>query len=600
MDDSKPKDYCVKWNQHKQALVRKTSKLLASEKFSDVTLSCTEGKNTEIPAHKIVLSSCSEYFSKLFETNKLSHPVLVITNVNESTVMQILEYMYVGQVVVPQNDVPGFMRAAKAFQVSGLDIDEGRTLPACNNDDVQFKELDLSRNKKVENLPNSTPSDTVTEESIAIPQSFIVPSQPALSSALLNHGHLIPIDNPFLSTAALALRNNTQFLSSRLGSPSRVAHSGPSLPKRSPSGHMESPKQTLPENYCRDSLNTANNRRFSNSPEDSVHSNASLDLTKAASSNSPLNRLVSNPLSSLVSVADQHSHASMNPVSAAIASQFNHYSTFPSQIHVSQSLIHKRSRSKSPESAESKPSQDCVDDDHTSPRFQDNQGNSPHDSEQSGKQNSSGGASEQYSDDDSGPEAKYNESAASRTTGNGRAGSVSPGPSTSTPKVSETFGQALFAGYPRMPWTYGVDDSKIVADNTGPQGFWKSSFKNSLLAPYLSSSLPPLSPGSHSATLSPTFPGLYPPTSLASSWRCTSGSPPPMHSMPFLRSNECARCGRLYKTRKGLKHHIKNECGVEPRFQCTRCDWKFKQKAHLLRHMARKHTPLPDQRCGAS
>lgn len=57
-----------------------------------------------------------------------------------------------------------------------------------------------------------------------------------------------------------------------------------------------------------------------------------------------------------------------------------------------------------------------------------------------------------------------------------------------------------------------------------------------------------------------------------------------------MRSNECSRCGRLYKTRKGLKHHIKNECGVEPRFQCIHCDWKFKQKAHLLRHVARKHT----------
>lgn len=122
-------------------------------------------------------------------------------------------------------------------------------------------------------------------------------------------------------------------------------------------------------------------------------------------------------------------------------------------------------------------------------------------------------------------------------------------------------------------------------------GFWKNSFKNSLLAPYLNTPLPPLSPGSHSSTLSPTFPGLYPATSLNSSWGRSSSPPSSLHSMPFLRSNECSRCGRLYKTRKGLKHHIKNECGVEPRFQCTRCDWKFKQKAHLLRHMARKHTP---------
>ncbi|KAK7071399.1 hypothetical protein SK128_008574 [Halocaridina rubra] len=126
-------------------------------------------------------------------------------------------------------------------------------------------------------------------------------------------------------------------------------------------------------------------------------------------------------------------------------------------------------------------------------------------------------------------------------------------------------------------------------------GLWKNKF----LAPYLGTPLtiptrshhPGLvSPGLGSPGLASPFPGLYGPPSSSSPWGRHSPPTPTMSSVPALmRGNECSRCGRVYKTRKGLKHHIKNECGVEPRFQCIHCDWKFKQKAHLLRHVARKH-----------
>ena len=117
-------------------------------------------------------------------------------------------------------------------------------------------------------------------------------------------------------------------------------------------------------------------------------------------------------------------------------------------------------------------------------------------------------------------------------------------------------------------------------------GFWKVSLKRGLLAPYLASPLGSLP----TSPMTPTFPGLYNTLRAAAPWSSGPISPPNFPLPVHIRSNECSRCGRLYKTRKGLKHHIKNECGVEPRFQCSHCDWKFKQKAHLLRHMARKHT----------
>lgn len=51
----------------------------------------------------------------------------------------------------------------------------------------------------------------------------------------------------------------------------------------------------------------------------------------------------------------------------------------------------------------------------------------------------------------------------------------------------------------------------------------------------------------------------------------------------------CGECGRTYKLKSSLRNHQKWECGKEPQFKCQICDYKAKQKMHLLRHMQRLH-----------
>lgn len=54
----------------------------------------------------------------------------------------------------------------------------------------------------------------------------------------------------------------------------------------------------------------------------------------------------------------------------------------------------------------------------------------------------------------------------------------------------------------------------------------------------------------------------------------------------------CPVCGRIYKLRSSLRNHVKWECGKEPQFQCPYCDYKAKQKMHMLRHMERMHREI--------
>lgn len=52
---------------------------------------------------------------------------------------------------------------------------------------------------------------------------------------------------------------------------------------------------------------------------------------------------------------------------------------------------------------------------------------------------------------------------------------------------------------------------------------------------------------------------------------------------------KCKACGRNYKWKNSLKCHIKNECGVPPKYICERmCGYKTHIHSNLKRHLNSK------------
>ncbi|XP_026814636.1 PR domain zinc finger protein 5-like [Rhopalosiphum maidis] len=51
-------------------------------------------------------------------------------------------------------------------------------------------------------------------------------------------------------------------------------------------------------------------------------------------------------------------------------------------------------------------------------------------------------------------------------------------------------------------------------------------------------------------------------------------------------------CGRSYKSRRSLWRHLKNECGVQPKFNCCICNKKFSDKQSMKRHTILVHKHL--------
>jgi len=56
---------------------------------------------------------------------------------------------------------------------------------------------------------------------------------------------------------------------------------------------------------------------------------------------------------------------------------------------------------------------------------------------------------------------------------------------------------------------------------------------------------------------------------------------------------KCDRCEKSYKTKAKLARHLNFECGTDPAFSCSTCDFRTKRKDHLNLHVIRVHGIAP-------
>ncbi|XP_049837534.1 uncharacterized protein LOC126282113 isoform X2 [Schistocerca gregaria] len=120
----------VRWERHECGVLRNLRQLLAAEAFVDVTL-CCQGRR--LRAHRLLLSACSPYLQRVL----LDHPLglgesvtVILHDVLHEDMRRLLELMYSGVAEVPAGELPRFLRAAQALQVSVMQSAELRVCGA--------------------------------------------------------------------------------------------------------------------------------------------------------------------------------------------------------------------------------------------------------------------------------------------------------------------------------------------------------------------------------------------------------------------------------------------------------------------------------------
>ena len=87
--------------------------LYADQDFTDVTLACEDDARLE--AHKVILSSCSDFFSKILRRNPNPHPLIFLQGVSIKDLELLKRFMYLGSTRVNFDQMDNFMEVSKRF-----------------------------------------------------------------------------------------------------------------------------------------------------------------------------------------------------------------------------------------------------------------------------------------------------------------------------------------------------------------------------------------------------------------------------------------------------------------------------------------------------
>jgi len=94
--------------------------LVYSELMIIFMITLVSDDHSQISAHRMVLSACSEYFNDIFRKSKHSYPMLCLDGVNKQDLNNILDYIYNGEVQIYQDDLDRFLTVAQRLKLNGL------------------------------------------------------------------------------------------------------------------------------------------------------------------------------------------------------------------------------------------------------------------------------------------------------------------------------------------------------------------------------------------------------------------------------------------------------------------------------------------------
>ena len=110
--------FSLNWKTHEAHIKKSFQNLLYEHIFSDVTLVCDD--QTQLQAHKIVLSACSPVLRKILLNNPHQHPLIYLRGVKQQEMQAILQFMYLGEANIFQGRINQFMIIAKEFELKEI------------------------------------------------------------------------------------------------------------------------------------------------------------------------------------------------------------------------------------------------------------------------------------------------------------------------------------------------------------------------------------------------------------------------------------------------------------------------------------------------
>ena len=112
----------LQWNDFEENIKVAFGNLREDNDFADVSLVSEDGQQVE--AHKAILAASSPFFKKILGRNKHPHPLIYLRGVKSEDVVAIVDFLYLGEASVFQENLDSFLTIAEEFQLKDLTMGE--------------------------------------------------------------------------------------------------------------------------------------------------------------------------------------------------------------------------------------------------------------------------------------------------------------------------------------------------------------------------------------------------------------------------------------------------------------------------------------------
>ena len=110
--------FSLKWKDFQSNWTKSFSEFRKDPDFADVIL-ISEDK-MKFSAHRLLLSSCSNFFKFILKENTQVNPLLYLGGVSSKNLGFILDYIYHGEVNLFQEQLDSFLESAQKLEIEGL------------------------------------------------------------------------------------------------------------------------------------------------------------------------------------------------------------------------------------------------------------------------------------------------------------------------------------------------------------------------------------------------------------------------------------------------------------------------------------------------
>ena len=110
--------YFIKWKLFHENISESLRELRTDKDFTDVTLAFDD--ETMLDVNSVVLAACSPVLKCVIKKSKQPHIFIYLSGIRSSIFSSMIDFMYDGEVSVPQEDVDAFLALANQMKVKGL------------------------------------------------------------------------------------------------------------------------------------------------------------------------------------------------------------------------------------------------------------------------------------------------------------------------------------------------------------------------------------------------------------------------------------------------------------------------------------------------